>query len=193
MRFLTRAAVTVRLLTAKYSTPAYTDDMKLSQNQADIRQNLSMQRTMWTAQWVTWGILAVLVILTLLGFFGGAGPLSDKTAANQTVAVDYEAFTRRSAPTQLTITVKHPADGVATLLVQQQLLENYQIQHISPQPDSVSASGDMVTYMFNVPPGATTSQIDFSLQTDRLTVGNVSGFIGTDPDQLVKITQVVYP
>lgn len=159
----------------------------------DVSENLTMQRRMWRLQPITRWLMLLVVILTMLGFFGGAGPYNSRTAANSTVSVDYDHSIRRIADAALTIQLNGLSGSSTQLLVDQKYMSNFQVQHITPEPNQVAGNGSVLTYTFNVPPGAHQLSIDFSLRTNPLVVGSINGQIGPDRDHFVTIRQFVYP
>lgn len=159
----------------------------------EINQNMAFQRKMWTIQRITWVVLLILTVLIALGFAGGFGPYNYVTASSEKMELSYQPRARRLAPTNIEVEIKQLTDNTARLLVSQDFINNYQVESITPQPDSVKSNAEMLVYEFSAPEGARSMKIKFYLQADNVSIGSHKGLIGPDSDSLVKIKQFVYP
>jgi hypothetical protein len=159
----------------------------------EIGQNLPFQRKMWRAQRITWVVMLILAVLIFLGLFGDLGALNNASASNNKVAVKYQPFVHRIQPIDLDVNLHQLSGTSAQLLVSRDFIQKYQVQQITPVPDSVTTKGNMLAYQFSLSPGSQDMDIEFNLQTNKTALGNVSGEIGPSQATLVKINQFVYP
>lgn len=159
----------------------------------DIDQNLDFQRKAWKVQRITWAVMLAILLAVGLGFLGAAGPANYRTSSNNSVKVGFQSFVHRIAPTDIHVTLSQLSGDSTQLLISRDFMGNYQVQSIVPQPDSVDGSSDMLVYHFNVAPGATSMNVDFSLLSDRAAFGTIKGSFGPDRADLITIKQVVYP
>jgi hypothetical protein len=164
----------------------------------DVDQDLELQRHMWAVQRVGWVVMAAAVLAAVLGLFGGAGPLSKTSVGDPDAPLsieEYERFSRFGMPTTLRVHLDpaRESGGEVRLSVSREYLESVQIQSVTPQPRSVAAGPDWLTYVFDVTsgPGQPTA-VTFNLQPDR--VGLLEGRVRLEgPRGELEFGQFVYP
>ena len=72
-----------------------------------------------------------------------------------------------------------------------QYIEGVQIQHVSPQPQSVEAGSKGFTYVFNIAQPDQPTAFTFELQPQKM--GLLEGRVGLEGEEPVSFTQLVYP
>lgn len=159
----------------------------------DISENYNFQRRLWVIERVTWVVMLALLILAALGFAGNDGPLNTVTAANKKISVEYQPRVNRVQPVTFSVTLRDISSTTAKVLISRDFMNNFQVQHITPEPDSVQTSDKMLVYSFTPASNAKSMAIDFDLVTDRTAVGSSSGMVGPDEADMVTINQFVYP
>jgi hypothetical protein len=160
----------------------------------EIGQILDFQQKEWRVQPVIWLLGALLLGAALLGLFGN-GPVSRQVAASNAVAVEYERFVRKRAPTDLTMQIQPNAlagDEVA-VWVDRAYFASIDIERVLPEPVAMATAGDRVIYRFAVPQGdvQAPAEITFSLEPDKS--GFARGRIGIVSGNEVAFDQFVYP
>src|SRR5690606_42049710 len=70
-----------------------------------ICEDMAFQRRTWLVERTGWIVLGVILIVALLGYFGGAGPAASTQTASEdgNLSMRYERFLRLRTPTQLRI------------------------------------------------------------------------------------------
>ncbi|MCA1626498.1 MAG: hypothetical protein LC742_00825 [Acidobacteria bacterium] len=160
----------------------------------EINQDLDFQRLVWTVQRVGWVVTALLIVAALLGLFG-PGPLSWATAGEggAPLRLEYNRFERYLAPTTLRVHTGAGAgrEGQLRIWLDRTYLEGVQVESVTPQPDSVEAGTDRMTYVFQMPDPNGPTAITFNLLTQQ--IGTLRGRVGLAEGQTVTFTQFVYP
>lgn len=160
-----------------------------------IEEDMDFQRKEWRAERVGWVLMAAIILLALLGFFGGYGPLTQATAgeANSTLWLDYERFNRFRAPSNLTVYVNTEVNesGEIQFWIDREYLSKFQVESISPQPDRVEIEQDRLTYTFIAAQADLPIQVEFELTTDS--IGLFGGRAGWMDEATVEMQHFVYP
>jgi hypothetical protein len=158
----------------------------------ELDQDLDFQRKEWIVNRWCWIVIILFMLAGLLGVFG-EGPLSDTTARDGAVTVQYGRFERLLASTQIQVRVDLPPDqnGEQRVRVDQSLLDYYTIQHIIPEPDSEELSPDHITLVYRAPQGGGPVNVTLNLQANK--VGMARGKIGAETGPLLPVSQFIYP
>lgn len=136
-------------------------------------------------------VLAGLVVAVALGLVG-TGPISWSDATDGDLTVSYERFLRRGAPWTMQVDVAASPDGTAHIVLGREFHGNHQLTSITPQPDSVSVSPDVVTYVFATGSTGRHVTVDFHFTADALGWGpGEVGVAGAGPR--VTFRQLMYP
>jgi len=156
-----------------------------------IDEDLDFQQKMWRIQRAGWVVLALLMLVTVLGLFGG-GPLSSAQALDSSglLQVDYDRFVRMQSPQTLQVSLDEAAvhDQQASVWVSQAFLDRVRVERIQPQPERVTAQDGGQIYQFSV---RGPLQVTYDLQAKGPGVYRVElGLPGAEP---AAFTQVVYP
>jgi hypothetical protein len=160
----------------------------------EVAQDLEFQRRSWTVQRIGWVVMALVIVAALLGLFG-PGPLSSATAGEQGGALwaEYRRFGRYASPSTLRIHLGTGAarDGEARVWLSREYLEGVRIQHITPEPDSVEAGLDRITYAFRVAEPGQPVAVTFHLELQQ--IGPTTGRVGLPDGPSLTFSQFVYP
>ena len=158
----------------------------------EIAQDLDFQRREWIVQRIAWGIVVIILIAGLAGLLG-AGPLSHAQASSGPLALDYERFVRKRAPTQFDLTVAPEAasDGEVALWLDQALLEKLDVERITPEPTAMEATPDRVVYRFVLADPEQPAAVTFHLEPAE--PGAVRGNLGLVDGQELAVAQFIYP
>jgi hypothetical protein len=167
--------------------------MASNSDKLEIEQNLSFQRRFWKVQRILWLLVIVLLIAAFLGFFGGEGVLQKSVAkSNESrLIVEYPAYERLKAPSSLTLTAVNTPKDTTKISVSREFLDAVQIEHITPEPDSVQADSREITYDFNVAPGMRELKVTIDMSFQEF--GPVSGSFHLVDSPAVTTKQFVYP
>ncbi|WP_414588716.1 hypothetical protein [Scytonema sp. PCC 10023] len=160
----------------------------------EIDQDLDIQRRNWAVERVGWGILAFVALAALVGLFG-SGMLSNATVGSKKAPLwlEYERFGRFQAPLRLRVHLGQSAggNGKVRVLLKRDYLENFQIQQVTPQPQSVEAGAKQLTYVFQVTEPNQPTAVTFYLQAEQ--VGLLSAQVGLPGKQPLHFSQFIYP
>jgi hypothetical protein len=161
-----------------------------------INEDIGFQRRIWRFQTVGRVVMALVLLAALLGLLG-PGLLSNHASADSPQAAlgvkEYERFLRFMKPTTLRIGLEPGAvtEREARVWFDRQYIEGVQIQHITPQPESVEAGSKGLTYVFNVEDPNQSTAFSFDLQPQKM--GLLQGRVGLEGEEPVSFKQFVYP
>jgi hypothetical protein len=115
----------------------------------ELDRHLAFQRREWRAQQIGWIALVVFLAAALAGLFG-SGPLSSARASDSGggLAVDYQRFVRAGAAQRLQFEIETPGAGPVELRLSRRYLDAVRVEHVLPQPDSTTATGEWTTFVF---------------------------------------------
>jgi hypothetical protein len=140
-------------------------------------------------------LLAAGIAASACGLFG-SGPLSDTSAVepSSSVRIDYPRFLRRQSPERLTVHVPLEAEAreapEVRLWIDSRLLEAFELQQITPEPERVETGQDGSTFVFAADRGG---EARIVLDVEYEAWGRLRGRIGRSPDESVELRQLVYP
>lgn len=162
--------------------------------QIESPASLRTQKREWAFERIGWGICALILVAAVLGLLG-PGPLSDRTATSKdgTVHVEYSAFERYEAPSELRIRVqpKTLQNNTVRLAISRSFADETTIDNIAPEPLATEMQGDKLIFVFQV-----TEIDDDWLVVCRYThdtYGSLSYEVGLDGGDSVSISQFIYP
>jgi len=161
----------------------------------EIEQDLRFQRREWRVQRIGWLLMALLICAALLGVFGGGGLLTgaSDSAAGGAAKISYQRFARLSAPASLKVRFPESAvqNGMLQVAVERDYIEGVQIEHITPEPESVEVTADAIVYTFAVGDPSGAGQVAFHYTTES--IGLVSGWVELADTERLTLRQFVYP
>lgn len=138
--------------------------------------------------------IGVLVIAAIVGLLGG-GLISNVTrkSSGSDVEVTYPRFTRHFSPTDIEVRVQRSTEqsNLVSLELSQSLIENLQIDAISPEPESVMAVEGSVQYTFEISEESNYARVIFHVLAQD--IGVTSGEIRLENGDAVGIRQLVLP
>jgi hypothetical protein len=110
-----------------------------------IPEDPAVQNRTWTVQRMFWGLFVVVVALGFAGLFS-VGPLSDSTAANSSLSINYQGFQRITKQTQYLFHI--PAGTEAKLRLNSAFQTAYTVSSILPRPSrsEVDERGLLLTF-----------------------------------------------
>lgn len=160
----------------------------------EISQDLAHERREWAIERVGWVVMALLLLAALAGLTG-PGPLSRATAADNSSAlrVEYNRFERYQSPVMLRVHLGPGAapDGKARLWLSRDYVENVELRHIDPEPESVEAASDRLVYTFNLPDPAQPTAVTYHLEPNEY--GRRPVRIGLAGGPELQFSQFFYP
>lgn len=160
----------------------------------ELEQDLSFEKREWNFQRAGRGLMALIVLAALLGFFG-AGPLSLTEATDGTgnLEVIYERFGRRGATTNLTVSIEPPAfsNGEAEVRLGSDYLGQMQLDAVAPDPDKVTAEDDYYIYTFLVDQPNSAMTVTFNFTIDAM--GSVTGLVGLPGEEPIELEHFFTP
>ena len=152
------------------------------------------QRRMWRVQRIGWGLMAAFVLAALAGSFG-SGPASSRTetASDGSLSIEYEKFSTRKKPQRLRLKVQPAANGGGNLRIRiaAEYLRDIEIEKIVPTPSEVISDQGALAYLFPVAKARQEAVITLYRRPDH--TGAISGWIGLEGAEPVRIRQFVYP
>lgn len=161
----------------------------------EIDEDFDFTRSAWAVKRAGWAAMALLIVAAILGLFGTMGPLSKATAGEDDgpLRVEYRRFARYLAPMALSA---HVAPGMARggeirLWVSRDLMAHSDVLGIVPEPDSVEAGADRLTYVFLVADPREPVEIDFNLRLQE--IGRLAGGVGLEDGPQLGFVTFIYP
>lgn len=156
----------------------------------EIGQDLNWQRRSWFVNRVGWIVIFLFLVVAAMGVFGGDGPFREAHAGEQG-SLEYDRFTRLGSPTELNVrpTAASLDQGKVVVGISSDYLADFNVDTITPDPDSVRTQAGEVIYTFLA--GQPIGQIAFSLEPRESGIQKAAVRVGTT--EPVEFTQVVYP
>lgn len=160
----------------------------------EVAQDLVFQRRMWVVQRIGWAVMAAVVVLAFVGVFGhGIASHGSATSRDGGVKVEYPRVSRHRSPETLRIT---PAPGAvqgdeARVSFSRETVEGMTIETVYPEPESVEAGADEITYVFKLSASGTLAEIAFDVLYED--VGRRRGEVTLDGHDPVEFSQFVLP
>jgi hypothetical protein len=154
----------------------------------EIPEDMDFQRREWTAQRFGWGVMALLLVTALAGFFG-VGPVSHSSAERDGLRLEYERFGRLRHPTTLRFHFSVGERDSATVFVSRKYFSSVQIENVTPHPEKIESDLDWLIYSFPIRQrsgGAT-----FYLKPERF--GTLSGEARLAQGEPISFRQFIYP
>lgn len=158
----------------------------------EIGQDLEFQRREWRLQRAGWVVMALIVLVALLGLFGG-GPIGRAQAGAGPLTVDYSRFDRRRSPSELRLAIAGDATGSGEVSVwlATDYLDALDVQTILPEPDTFQAGAERTVLVFEAAEAG--QPIAVSIEYEPEPVGLLDGRIGLVGGDAVAIRHLVYP
>jgi len=150
----------------------------------DTSENPEHERREQAVQRAGWGAMALFVAAAVAGLFG-SGPLARTTARVGGLEVEYPRFMRREAPAEVRV---HVAPGVpAQLWLGREVLDELDIEAVTPEPARVTAEADRLLYRYDAAP----SEVVLKLRPTHS--GRASLRLGVVGGEEAELSPLVYP
>lgn len=158
----------------------------------EISEDKQFQQREWKMERIGWVLMMLLVIAGLLGLLGGPGLFSDATVAAPNLQVNYSRFVHLLEDTSLRLSAS-PVEGEDTIRISisNTLLEDMRIEGIVPEPESVEAASDHLTFSFQLQAPNEEAVVTFYLNPTQ--PGTKQGWLGIDGGRSVELSLFVYP
>lgn len=160
----------------------------------EISEDLPHQRREWAIERWGWAIMGAILLAALAGLLG-SGPLSSTIGGEPgtTLWVEYQRFIRNQAPARLRIHLTPPSgDSKARISINREFIENIELRHIDPQPETVETHTDRLTYVFNVPDAGKPAAVTYHFSPSKF--GILPARIDVDGGGIgINFRQFVYP
>lgn len=158
----------------------------------EISEDKQFQQREWKMERIGWVLMMLLVIAGFLGLLGGPGLFSDATAAAPNLQVRYSRFAHLLEDTSLRLwATPVESEDTVRISISNTLLEDVRIEGIVPEPESVEAASDHVTFSFQLQAPNEEAVVTFYLNPTR--PGTKQGWLGIDGDSPVELSLFVYP
>ncbi|MGQ4660704.1 hypothetical protein [Lysobacter sp. F6437] len=137
-------------------------------------------------------LLTIILLLALVGAFGGNGLLARVQTDVGALAADHPRFARYQMPTRLTFTVDTAALSGDTfeLSIDGDYAHDFSFEQIHPQPKDVAIADDRIRYTFNAGPG---EQQLVVIQGQPETMGWLTGAASVAGQPPLRIDSFIYP
>lgn len=157
----------------------------------ELDQDLAYQQREWRAQRIGWAVLGLLIVAASLGLMG-PGLFNKATLQGDGVQLEIPRTQRYWAPAQVQFVLSADASAGehVRLWLSQGFLGSVQVQQITPQPESVTATADGQTYLFRRAPEQPMT-VSFDVTTQQ--VGLVRGEARRDDRPPLLFSQFVFP
>jgi hypothetical protein len=124
-------------------------------------------RIQWRVERGAWVVMGLIVVAALLGFLGGGGPLTRATEQAGDAEIRYNRVTRWQGVDRIEITIP-ASEQEARLSFNESFLEDMEVEGVHPEPDSIEAGTDSVTYVFELGEGENAADVTFTLRPQRI-------------------------
>jgi hypothetical protein len=160
----------------------------------EIHQDLDFQQRDWRLQRIGWLALGLVIIAMLLGL-GGTGVLAQAKVGQQDdpLEVEYKRFSRSQSPVSLRLWVQATPDEQQTVKfwIDRRYLSQFQIEQVTPQPDSEELTPERLVYSFKVVEAGQPVEVTFHLKPTDF--GLVQGEVGLPGQPGLRFSQFIYP
>lgn len=134
-----------------------------------IAEDPKFDRIQWRVERVAWMLMGLVILLALLGFLGGGGPLTRATESAADAEVGYNRMIRFQGITQ--VELRLPGSGQeARVTFNETFLADMEVEGVHPEPESVEAGTDQVTYVFQLAEDEDSADVTFTLRPGRIGV-----------------------
>jgi hypothetical protein len=121
----------------------------------ELEQDEQLQRRMWRLQRIGWALTALILAAALAGLAGN-GPLADAEAQADGLRIRYSRLERIGRDFALEVELHGTAERGFWL--SQSYVRRLRLISVTPEPESVTADADRLTFQFH-PKGSTTRAV----------------------------------
>lgn len=158
----------------------------------EIDEDPSYQRRFFKVQKAGWALMAALIAVSMLGYFGG-GPLTGRKAGNEgTFWADYQKYGRARSDLMLTLHASPMLFKGGTLRVRadREYMKRFRVLDISPRPAMESYGENGIVYVFHIDRLAPGAEVSFRLKPEE--AGKAKGAFGSG-GETIEFDQFIYP
>lgn len=159
-----------------------------------MEEQLGFQRRTWRVQRLAWVALAILLVLGLLGGFGGAGWLATAEAVTPDGAlrIEYRRIQRQTQPGLIRIDALHPPpDGRLELRLGPEFLRGWRVQGMLPLP--AASRGEAGGLVLTLAVAGASEAPALLLQAEPVRPGIASLAIGAAAGPPARLRMLVWP
>jgi hypothetical protein len=158
----------------------------------EVGQDLAFQQREWKVQRAAWVVALLVLVAGFAGLLGG-GPLSQTEASSGPLALEYDRFARKRAPTELRARLEPEvtSEGEFSLWLSETYLDKVDVNRVLPEPIEMAAASDRVVFRFLAANPGEPAEITFALEPSE--PGLVHGNVGLVNGQDVGFDQVIFP
>src|SRR5919199_717735 len=160
----------------------------------EIAEDIDFQRRTWTVQRIGWVGIALIALASLLGLFG-PGLLGRSVAGDRqsSLWMEYSRFERSKGEAMLRIYLGplSAPENKARLWVSREYLDGVQLRQVTPEPESVEAGPDRMTFVFRLSDPGRPTAVTFYVEPEK--VGRLPGRVGLADEQPINFSQFIYP
>ncbi len=159
----------------------------------DVGEDLPYQERAWRVQRIGWLLLILTLVAAMLGAFGD-GPLARATVASDdgSLSARVQRLDRHGSPSSIGLRIRpEPGADTVEVWIDRGFVEKQVFETIHPEPATVTASRDRLTYEFKVEPDTPEVRISFETVPDGL--GMSTGELGVVDGASVRFRQFVFP
>ncbi len=160
----------------------------------EVGQDLDFERRSRRVQKIGWSIFGLIIVAALMGIFGGGGSLNVTTVAQGSpLQVEYERFARHNGPTEMLIRLEPDAvqGEEARVWIDREYLNAIEIEKVEPEPKSVEAGRDQLTYVFKLERPDIPTTLLFHITPQDLGLHKIR--VGIDGGEELRFSQFTYP
>lgn len=160
----------------------------------ELDQDLKFQHREWAVQRAGWLVMALVVIAALLGLFA-TGPLSGTSATtnDEALRIEYGRFARHEAHSTLHLEISPQAvqNGQVQVHVNQAFVDTWEIESITPEPESSTLEADGITWSFTTGELTDAVRVLIRIRPDDIGIGRGEiSLVGGVP---LSFRQIIYP
>lgn len=159
-----------------------------------IDSDMAFSHREWAVERMAWVAMAMILVLAFVGVFG-SGPAAWGVARSEggLLEVRYPRFTRFDARVRLGIDVAPEAarGGIFQIEMSRDYLQDFRIDSMVPDPDSVESAGATVRYRFLQAEEGAGLTVSLSMAAEGR--GWVDAMVDVPGDKPVVISQFIYP
>ncbi|AHF76060.1 hypothetical protein Sant_0986 [Sodalis praecaptivus] len=160
--------------------------------QYPVQEHMAFQRLAWTLQ--RWGtfLLFLFVLLAALGLFS-QGLMSDasRQSSSGNLKLEYDRFARNTTDTHYVIHVRINKENAMQIKLTGNIINNFDIEYIQPQPQSASLNNNTLTLTQSIPEKDQWYSMYITLKPNKM--GYFTNTIMTSGTEKITFNQLVYP
>jgi hypothetical protein len=158
----------------------------------EINEDYDFQKKTWRVQRIGWVFMAIMLLAAILGAFGSGFLSHAEVFKNNDLKVEYERFARYETTSELVFHIApQTSDSVVKAWISREYIDDFQIEQITPEPESSEADNRTITYTFSLSSPQEPLRIQCFLKTGK--VGFVKAHAGIEGGSQVEFSQFVYP